>query len=112
LRGFQQRLSEFDSRGIRVAVISSDSEEVTRRHARKMSFTFTCLADPRCEVIERYGVLHRAGGPKGASIARPAEFLVDKDGTIQWVNFTRSVAVRARPEQVLTAFDQLKSSGK
>jgi peroxiredoxin len=93
-------------------VISADSEEVTQRHARKMGFSFTCLADPRCEVIERYGLLHRAAGPKGANVARPAEFLIDQNGTVRWVNFTQSIAVRARPEQALAGFDGMKAQPK
>jgi hypothetical protein len=50
--------------------------------------------------------LHRGAGPKGADIARPAEFLLDSNGIIRWVNLTENIAVRARPDQVLEAFDQ------
>ena len=35
LRGFQQRLTEFDSRGIRIAAISVDPVETNQRHAKK-----------------------------------------------------------------------------
>lgn len=58
------------------------------------------------EVIRRYGVLH-AGGGDGHDIARPAEFLVDRTGTIRWVNLTDDLRVRARPESVLKAIDGL-----
>jgi len=81
---------------------------VTREHCQKLGFTFVCLADPKSEAVERYGLLHQGAGPKGADVARPAEFLIDSAGTIRWVNLTESVAVRARPEQVLKAFDDLK----
>ena len=57
-------------------------------------------------MIRRYDLLHRGAGPKGTDIARPAEFLIDSSGIILWVNLTENVAVRARPEQVLEAFDQ------
>ena len=39
-------------------------------------------------------------------IARPAEFLIGSSGIICWVNLTENIAVRARPEQVLEAFEQ------
>jgi hypothetical protein len=55
-------------------------------------------------------LLHGGGGPKGADIARPAEFLIDATGTVRWVNLTGSATVRARPEQVLKACDELKLS--
>jgi len=57
-------------------------------------------------VIQRYDLLHRGAGPKGTDIARPAEFLIDSSGIIRWVNLTENIAVRARPEQVLEAFEQ------
>ena len=66
------------------------------------------LSDPQAEVIRRYDVLHPRAGPKGTDIARPAEFLVDANGVVRWVNLTDSIAVRARPGQVLHAFEQLE----
>ena len=75
-----------------------------------MGFTYPLLSDPKAEVIRRYDLLHPKGGPKGTDIARPAEFLIDAMGTVRWVNLTESAAVRARPEQVLKAFDE--RSGK
>ena len=70
-----------------------------------MGFTYPFLADPKAQVVRRYDLLHPAAGPKGADISRPAEFLIDATGTIRWVNLTENAAVRARPEQVLQAFD-------
>ena len=65
------------------------------------------LSDEKAEVIRRYDLLHPGGGPRGADIARPGEFLIDSTGTVRWVNLTESIGVRARPKQVLKAFDQL-----
>jgi peroxiredoxin len=79
---------------------------VNRPRCRKLGFTYTFLSDPKTEVIQRYDLLHRGGGPHGADIARPAEFLLDATGTIRWVNLTESVTVRARPQQVLNAFER------
>jgi len=108
LRSFQKRLADFNARGIRVVAISVDPPDVTQRHCQKLGFTYPFLSDAKAEVIQRYGVLHKSGGPNGTDIARPAEFLVDATGTVRWVNLTESVAVRARPEQVLRAADNLK----
>jgi peroxiredoxin len=108
LRSFQQRLSDFNARGIRVAAISVDTPEINQRHCQKMGFTYPLLSDPKAEVIRRYDLLHPGGGPKGTDIARPGEFLIDVTGTVRWVNLTESAAVRARPEQVLKAFDGLE----
>jgi peroxiredoxin len=107
LRSFQQRLSDFNARGIRVVAISVDAPEVNVRHRQKLGFTYTFLSDPKAETIQRYDLLHKGGGPNGTDIARPAEFLIDSTGTVRWVNLTESVTVRAQPEQVLKAFDDV-----
>jgi peroxiredoxin len=112
LRSFQQRLAEFDARGIRVVGISVDSPEINRRQSRKLGYTFPLLSDPNAEVIRRYDVLHPDAGPKSDDIARPAEFLIDSNEIVRWVNLTENIAVRARPEQVLNAFDQIESAGQ
>jgi peroxiredoxin len=106
LRSFQQHLSEFDSRGIRLAAISVDPVDTNHRHALKMGYMFPFLADPKADVIRKYDLLHPRAGPKGEDISRPAEFLVDQSGTVAWRNLTENAAVRARPEQVLRTFDE------
>ena len=77
-----------------------------------MGYTFPLLSDANAKVIRRYDVLHPGAGPKGKDIARPAEFLLDSDGIVRWVNLTGNIAVRARPEQMLEASNQLKSAGE
>ena len=104
MRSFQNRLPDFDKHGIRVVAISVDAPEINRRQRQKLGYTYTFLSDPKTEVIRRYDLLHSGAGPKGADIARPAEFLIDSNGTIRWVNLTDNIAVRARPEEVLNAF--------
>ena len=108
MRSFQHRLSEFDARGIRVVGISVDPPETSKRQSQKLGYTFPLLSDPEAKIIRRYDVLHPGAGPKKADIARPAEFLLDSNGIVRWVNLTGNIAVRARPEQVLQAFEQLQ----
>jgi len=112
LRSFQQKLSEFEARGIRVVGISVDPPEINRRQSQKLGYTFPLLSDPKTEVIRRYDVLHPGAGPKGADIARPAEFLIDSSRIVRCVNLTENIAVRARPEQVLSAFNQIAPAGQ
>jgi len=112
LRSFQQRLSEFDARSVRVVGISVDPPEINRRQSQKQGYTFPLLSDPKTQIIRRYDVLHPGAGPKRADIARPAEFLLDSNGIARWVNLTGNIAVRARPEQVLEALNQLTPAGQ
>jgi peroxiredoxin len=112
LRSFQQRLPEFEARGIRVVGISVDPPDINQRQSQKRGYTFPLLSDPNAKVIRRYDVLHPGAGPKGADIARPAEFILDSNGVVRWVNLTENIAVRARPEQVLEALNQLSPAGQ
>ena len=112
MRSFQQKLGEFDARGIRVVGISVDPPEINRRQSQRRGYTFPLLSDPRAQVIRRYDVLHLGAGPKGADIARPAEFLIDSSHIVRWVNLTDNIAVRARPEQVLSAFDGMGAAAQ
>jgi len=107
LRSFEQRLNEFHARGVEIVAVSVDSNQDSRKLCASQGYTFPFLSDPKAEVIRRYGVLHPRGGEDGHDIARPAEFLVDASGTIRWVNLAGNIRVRARPEAVLKALDDL-----
>ena len=99
-------MADFDRLGVRVVAISVDPPETTREHVLKRGYSFTFLSDPNAEVIRRYGVAHEGGGMGGGDVARPAEFLIDADGIVRWVNLTESYAERARPAQVLEAIER------
>jgi peroxiredoxin len=91
--------------------ISVDPPEVTREHLSKTGWTYTFLSDADAAAIRRYGLLHKGAGVDGKDIARPAELLIDPNGIVRWVNLTGDLRVRARPEEVLQAFDKI-ASGK
>jgi peroxiredoxin len=93
---------------VRVVGISADPPETNREHCRRMGFTFPFLSDPGLDAIRAYDLVHAGAGPGGSDISRPAEFLVDAGGTVRWVHLTGSIAVRARPEEVLKAIDRLR----
>jgi peroxiredoxin len=107
LRSLQENLPDLTARGVRVVAVSVDPPEVTSGQVAKRGYTFTFLSDPKAEVIRRYDVLHEKGGPHGADIARPAEFLIDPSGTVRWRNLTEDYEVRVRGQQVLDVLDSL-----
>jgi peroxiredoxin len=107
LRSFEDHLDEFNARHVRLVAISVDPPRTNREHCRKQGYTFTFLSDTDSEVIRRYDLVHQGAGPEGKDIARPAEFLIDATGTVRWVDLTESLAVRARPDQILKVVDDL-----
>jgi peroxiredoxin len=84
-----------------------DSPEVSQRLIAKAHYTFPILSDTKAEVIQRYDLLHKAAGPEGADISRPAEFLVDSSGVVRWVNFAEDIRIRARADEMLAAARQI-----
>ena len=110
MRSFQQRLPDFESRGLRVVGISVDPPETNRDHRRKLGVTYPILSDETGEALRRYDLLHANGSPNKTDISRPAEFLVDASGTVRWANLTRSAIIRATPDDVLNAFDATRAA--
>jgi peroxiredoxin len=88
--------------------ISVDTPKVSADLRKRAGYTFTFLSDPNTEVIRRYDLLHRGGGPDKTNIARPAEFLVDRDGVVRWTNFTEDIRVRARADEMLAATQAIR----
>jgi len=103
LRGLQDDLPEFTAQGIRPVAISVDAPELSEHLRHTQGYTFTFLSDAHLDAIRRYDLLHHAGGPDGSDIARPAEFLIDRSGTVRWENFTEDIRVRPRAQQMLAA---------
>jgi len=96
---------------VRLVAISVDPPERTRELCGKQGYTFTFLSDVSSDAIRLYDLVHEKAGPGGTDISRPAEFLIDSQGTVRWANLTDSIAVRARPEQVLKIVDGLNLGG-
>jgi peroxiredoxin len=91
--------------------ISADPQEALREHLAKTGWTYTFLSDPKAEAIRKYGLIHAKAGANGEDISRPAEILIDPTGTVRWVELTEDYRVRARPEEVLGAFDEMSGTG-
>ena len=107
MRGIQKRLPDFQSRHVAVVAISVDTPEQSKKLSSSEGLQFALLGDPKAQIARQYGVLHEHAGENGADIARPAEFLVDGSQTVQWVNLTEDLRIRARAKQLLAAIDAL-----
>lgn len=82
--------------------MSVDTSEDSARLAEGLGLEFPLLSDVEREAVRAWGVAHDEGLP-GQVIARPASFLVERDGTISWRSLTDNWRVRLRPEELLEA---------
>ena len=103
MRGIEKNLSTLSSLGIRPVAISVDAPNVSKDLMQKAGYTFTFLSDEKVDAIRRYDLVHAGMGENGHDIARPAEFLLDSNGVVRWVNLTENYWVRATPEQIFEA---------
>ena len=85
--------------------ISVDTPPESQKLRESQGYTFPILSDANRDVIRRWDLVHPHGGEDGSDISRPAEFLIDSSGKVRWMNLTEDFRVRARPQQVLDAFD-------
>jgi peroxiredoxin len=104
----EKDLPEFKAAAVRPVAISVDSSQESLGLTKKAGYTFTLLSDPDASAIRRYHILHPGAGPDGHDIARPAEFLIDREKVVHWTNFTEDIRVRARADEMLAAARQLR----
>jgi len=65
-----------------MAVVAQRSEKV-KRYIEETGLPFDVLIDDSRDVVKAYGVWHRVGFDAW-NIARPALFLIDREGTVRF----------------------------
>jgi peroxiredoxin len=83
-----------------VLAISVDPPDESREIVDTYGLEFRLLSDPDLRVIDQFGVRHPDGGLDG-DIARPAVFILDRDGRVVWRELTENWRVRVRPDLIL-----------
>jgi len=85
LSDLDRDLPFFREVGARVLAISADPPELTRRHFQQHGpFGFPVLSDPGNKVAQAYRVFRPA--PDGEAAFRHGTFVIDRAGTVRWVN--------------------------
>ncbi len=74
----EKNKDKFEALGANLVAISSDPADAEKIRA-KLGITFTIYSDPDLEALQNFGVLDPAN-----AIARPAAFIVSRDGKIQF----------------------------
>ena len=76
---------------------------LTQRQSQKLGLHVSAAVRSECRRLFAV-TMSCIPGPdrKETDIARPAEFLLDSNGIVRWVNLTENIAVRARPSRSST----------
>lgn len=81
--------------------VSADTIDKALEIAEAYDIEFSILADPGLVMIDAFGVRHTDGGMGGTDIARPATFILDRNGRIVWRDMTEDWRIRVRPGRLL-----------
>ena len=106
MRSLSEVHSQLQQRGVKVAAISVDPPETTRKHVEKQGYPFLFLSDEKLEALKKYDLVHPEGF-RGNDISRPGEFLIDPSGVVRWRDLTENYRVRVKGETILKVLDEL-----
>lgn len=91
-----------------MVALCADSVEQNLHLAEQQNFDFPILSDAHLVTTDAYGLRHKLGNPmEGRDISRPAIFLIDPQGVIQWRYLTDNWRVRVRPEDVVRQLGEM-----
>jgi peroxiredoxin len=103
----QSRINDIHATGAEVLAISVDPVEASKKLAADLKLDYVLLCDPELKVIDAYDVRHKQAGPNSQDIARPATFILDRNGVVRWRELTENYRVRVRPERILEHLAQI-----
>lgn len=83
LEDLQASLKEIEAAGLRLIAVSYDTPATGAAAAKKLGLTYPLLSDPDSKVITAYGILNHEAKGKGAGIAHPVAFILDRQGVIR-----------------------------
>ena len=93
--------------GVQIYAVSIASPEVNRTLRERVGAEYIFLSDPEGVVLDRLNIGHHTPNPSGMDIPIPTQILVDRDGIVRWIYQPSNYRIRARPETVLAALEDL-----
>ena len=85
LRALGAAAPELRAAGAEIAAITSDPPAEAKTYFDKAGLPFPLLSDPDAHVIRLFGLVHE-GGRNGYDAARPALFILDREGIVRYAD--------------------------
>jgi methyl-accepting chemotaxis protein len=99
---------EFEKRDAQVVTILAESFARMQEFLKSHKYPFPVLSDVRRVVVREYGVYVRVNF-ESINIARPTDFILDKDKTIKYIYVGRIQTDFPPDEKIFAVLDDLKS---
>ena len=104
---------KFEEKGIQVIFIAPQSQNNTKKLARKYNLGFKFYVDENNAVAKQLGLVHRFGLPMGfqalgyaSDSVYPTVIAIDENGMIIYNDQTTNYRVRPEPEELMKIFTQ------
>ena len=101
---------EFDALGVRITLISPQSHQKSRNHAKRVGIDYDFLVDVNNTAAKKLGILHEHGVPKGfevlgyeTNVPKPSTFVLDENGKVIFADLTTNYRLRTKPEDIIAA---------
>ena len=91
-----QRYEAFTQRGIEILMITSTDVSQSKQVVKDLNIQFPLLSNPTCSVFRKYGVGQALGAPL------PAQFVLDKEGVLQYKHLFSFLSPNANVEELLS----------
>ncbi len=106
-----EQYKELDRRGVKIYLVSPQSEENTKSLADRFDVPMNFLIDQGSQAAKQLGIIHEQGLPVGINgyekdTIMPTALLTDAKGKILFADLTDNYRVRPEPETFLKLFDQ------
>ncbi|MDD5265244.1 MAG: peroxiredoxin family protein [Candidatus Bipolaricaulis sp.] len=106
LAEIEKNMAELAKRGAGTATIMAQSPASMKAYLEANRYPFPVLADASREVVKQYGVYVRANF-ESINIARPANFVLDRQGTIRFMHIASIQVEHASFPEILTTLDSI-----
>lgn len=101
---------QFDALGVKVTLISPQSHEKSRNHAKRVGMDFDFLVDVNNSAAKTLGILQENGLPTGFQVLgyendvpKPTTFVLNENGKVIFADLATNYRLRTRPEDILEA---------
>jgi peroxiredoxin len=104
---------QFDELGVKITLISPQSHEKSRNHAKRVSMHFDFLVDVESRAAKTLGILQEGGLPTGfqvlgyeTDVPKPTTFVLDENGKVIFADSATNYRTRTSPKDILEALKE------
>lgn len=98
----QDDYEEIKANGAELIAISSDTVAASKRTVDKESLKFPVLSDSEKKTIADYNVVD----PNNKHIARPATFIINQNGIVEWTFLDERLGHRIPNEEIIAQLEK------